>query len=166
MRSITPFLWFDDNAEEAANFYVEVFASRSGSADRGPSKVLDIARYGEAGPGAAGSVMTVSFMLDGQEFMALNGGPRFSFTEAISFMVDCESQNEVDELWGRLLDGGEPLACGWLKDRYGLSWQIVPTMLMTLINSPDAVKSQRAMRAMMDMVKLDIAEIQRAYDGD
>lgn len=162
---ITPFLWFDHEAEEAANFYVSVFSARAGSADRGSSKVLGISRYTEAGPGRADSVMTVSFMLDGQEFTALNGGPRFAFTEAVSFVVNCETQQEVDELWEALSDGGEKGRCGWLKDRYGLSWQIVPTALGELASDPDAAKSQRVMEAMLEMDKLDIEGLRRAYEG-
>jgi predicted 3-demethylubiquinone-9 3-methyltransferase (glyoxalase superfamily) len=143
-----------------------VFSARTGSAERGPSKILDISRYGEAGPGQPGSVMVVSFMLDGQEFSALNGGPQFPFTEAVSFQVSCETHQEVDELWEALsADGGEKGPCGWLKDRYGLSWQIVPTVLGTLMSDPDPAKAQRVTEAMLKMGKLDIAELQRAYDG-
>ena len=156
MQKITPFLWFDNQAEEAANLYVSLFKN---------SKITKVVRYGEAGPSAAGSVMTVAFELDGQEFTALNGGPQFTFTEAISFVVNCDSQEEIDHLWQRLSEGGKPDACGWLKDRYGLSWQIVPTILMEMLQSEDVEKSQRAMKAMLQMGKLDIAELKRAYEG-
>src|SRR3990170_9009584 len=125
MQKITPFLWFNDQAEEAVNFYVSIFKN---------SKILDVARYGEAGPGPAGSVMTATFQLEGQEFTALNGGPEFKFTEAISFFVHCETQQEVDELWEKLSEGGEESMCGWLKDKYGLSWQIIPTVLGEMMN--------------------------------
>jgi predicted 3-demethylubiquinone-9 3-methyltransferase (glyoxalase superfamily) len=167
MQTIIPFLWFDDKAEEAAEFYVSVFSSRSGAdSGRGPSKVLGVSRYGEAGPGTPGSVMTVKFQLEGQEFTALNGGPEFPFTEAISFEVDCASQEEVDELWGALTaDGGEEGPCGWLKDRYGLSWQIVPTRLTELLGDPDPGRAQWAMKAMLQMKKIEIAELERAADA-
>lgn len=166
MQRITPFLWFDDQAEEAANFYVSVFSVRPGFGDRGPSKVLGVSRYGEAGPGPAGSAMTVSFMLDGQEFTALNGGPLFTFTEAISFVVSCETQQEVDGLWEALSDGGEKGRCGWLKDRYGLSWQIVPTSLAELASDPDPARSERVMRAVLEMDKLNIDALRRAWEGE
>jgi predicted 3-demethylubiquinone-9 3-methyltransferase (glyoxalase superfamily) len=155
MQKITPCLWFDTEGEEAANFYTSIFKN---------SKILEVARYGEAGPRPAGTVMTVSFLLDGQEFVALNGGPEFKFTEALSFQVSCETQEEVDEYWSRLTEGGEPGPCGWLKDRYGLSWQIIPTALSDLLNDPDRGRSQRAMKAMLQMGKLDIAELRRAAD--
>jgi len=164
MQRIKTFLWFDDQAEEAANFYVKVFSERPG-ATPGSSKVLELSRYGEAGPGATGTVMTVSFQLEGQEFIALNGGPEFHFTEAVSLYVNCESQEEVDDLWAKLTDGGEEIACGWLKDRYGLAWQIAPTILLELVSDPDPAKSQAAMKAMLDMKKIDIAELRRAYDA-
>jgi predicted 3-demethylubiquinone-9 3-methyltransferase (glyoxalase superfamily) len=164
MQKITTFLWFDDQAEEAATFYVEVFSQRPG-ATAGASKILDVSRYGEAGPGAPGSVMTVSFQLEGQEFVGLNGGPEFSFTEAVSLMVNCTSQEEVDDLWAKLTDGGAESDCGWLKDRYGLSWQITPTALMDLIRDPDPKKSQAAMKAMLGMKKIDIAGLQRAHEA-
>jgi len=154
MQKITPFLWFDDQAEEAANFYVSIFKN---------SKIVNIARYGEAGPGPAGTVMTVAFELNGQEFTALNGGPEFKFTEAISFFVNCESQQEVDELWEKLSEGGEEGPCGWLKDKYGLSWQIVPTVLGEMLNDPDPAKAQRVMKAMLQMQKIDIAGLKQAY---
>lgn len=157
MKGITPFLWFDTQAEEAATFYTSVFPN---------SKIHGIARYGDAGPGDAGSVMTVAFELDGRRFVALNGGPQFSFTEAVSFVVSCETQAEVDDYWEKLSDGGEKGPCGWLKDRYGLSWQVVPTVLERLVRDPDPAKSQRAVAAMMQMGKLEIDALQRAYDGE
>ena len=164
MQKVTPFLWFDHEAEEAANHYVEVFRERPGGSV-GATQVLDLSRYGEAGPGAPGSVMTVSFVLEGQEFTALNGGPGFPFTEAVSFVVHCESQEEVDYFWGCLTsDGGEESMCGWLKDRYGLSWQIVPNALFDLIGDRDPERAQRATQAMLQMRKIDIAELRRAAD--
>jgi len=156
MPKITPFLWFDNQAEEAANFYVSIFQH---------SKIVNVSRYGEAGPGPKGSAMTVVFQLDGQEFIALNGGPHFRFTEAISFAVDCKTQQEVDEYWEKLSAGGKPGQCGWLKDKYGLSWQIVPSILGQLLGDKDPQKSKRAMEAMLKMTKLDIAALQRAYEG-
>jgi predicted 3-demethylubiquinone-9 3-methyltransferase (glyoxalase superfamily) len=150
-------LWFNDQAEEAMNFYVSVFRN---------SKVVSITRYGEAGPGAAGTVMTAAFVLDGQEFVALNGGPQFSFSPAISFVVNCTTQAEVDELWAKLSADGREVQCGWLEDRYGLSWQIVPTVLIEMLNDADPLKSQRVMQAMLQMVKIDIAALRRAYDND
>jgi predicted 3-demethylubiquinone-9 3-methyltransferase (glyoxalase superfamily) len=153
MQKITPWLWFDTQAEEAATFYTSIFPN---------SRILDVARYGKAGPRPEGLVMTVSFELDGQEFVALNGGPEFTFNEAISFQVSCETQDEVDEFWKRLSEGGAEGPCGWLKDRYGVSWQIIPTRLPELINDPDPEKSQRAMRAMLEMTKIDIAALERA----
>ena len=157
MQKITPFLWFDSQAEEAANYYISVF--REG-------RILKVARYGDAGPGPKGSVMTVAFELYGQEFTALNGGPQFPFTEAISLVVSAPTQQEIDRLWDTLArDGGRPNACGWIKDKYGLSWQITPPVLIEMISDPDPVKSQRAMRAMMRMGKLDIATLKRAYEG-
>jgi predicted 3-demethylubiquinone-9 3-methyltransferase (glyoxalase superfamily) len=155
-QKITPFLWFDGKAEEAANFYVSVFRN---------SKILKIARYGEAGPGPKGSVMTVVFSLDGQEFIALNGGPNFKFTEAISFSVDCETQAEVDEFWEKLSAGGEQGPCGWLKDKYGLSWQVNPSVLGEMMTDPDPAKSKRVMEAMLQMKKIDIAGLRRAYEA-
>jgi predicted 3-demethylubiquinone-9 3-methyltransferase (glyoxalase superfamily) len=157
MSTITPFLWFDDNAEEAMNFYVEVF---------GDAKVGEVSRYGEGGPGPAGAVMSATFDLRGQQFMALNGGPDFPFTEAVSFYVACETQEEVDDLWEKLTAGGEESRCGWLKDRFGLSWQIIPNALGDLLNDPDPVKSQRVMQAMLQMGKIDIAGLRRAYDQE
>ncbi|MDQ3680496.1 MAG: VOC family protein [Actinomycetota bacterium] len=155
LTKITPCLWFDDQGEEAATFYTGIFAN---------SRILQVTRYGSAGPRPEGMVMTVNFELDGHEFIALNGGPQFTFDEAISFQVNCESQDEVDKLWEKLSDGGEEGPCGWLKDRYGLSWQVVPTVLDELIRDPDPERSQRAMKAMLDMSKIDIAELQRAAD--
>jgi len=157
MQKITPSLWFDDQAEEAMDFYVSVFKN---------SRVASIIRYGEAGPGAAGTVMTANFVLDGQEFVALNGGPQFTFSPAISFVVNCTTQAEVDELWEKLSAGGKEVQCGWLVDRYGLSWQIVPTALVEMLNDPDPVKANRVMQAMLQMVKLDIAGLRRAYDNE
>ena len=153
LTKITPCLWFDTEGEEAATFYTSIFKN---------SRVLEVAHYGSAGPRPAGTVMTVSFELDGQPFIALNGGPEFTFDEAISFQVSCESQDEVDEFWTRLSEGGEEGPCGWLKDKFGVSWQIVPTVLYELIRDPDPAKSQRAMQAMLGMKKLDIDELQRA----
>lgn len=156
MTKISPFLWFDSQAEEAANFYVSIFEN---------SKILTTTRYGEAGPGPKGSVMTVVFQLDGAEFIALNGGPHFKFTEAISFSVDCKNQKEVDDYWRKLSEGGEQGPCGWLKDRYGLSWQINPTVLGEMLSDPDPEKSKRVMQAMLQMKKIDIAALKRAYEG-
>jgi predicted 3-demethylubiquinone-9 3-methyltransferase (glyoxalase superfamily) len=153
MQKITPCLWFDTQGEEAAHFYTSVFNN---------SRILDIARYGAAGLGPEGAVMTVTFELDGQKFVALNGGPQFTFNEAISFQVSCETQDEVDYFWNSLSEGGEEGPCGWLKDKYGVSWQIVPTALVELISDPDAVKSQEAIKAMLGMRKIDIEALQRA----
>ena len=164
MQTITPFLWFDHQAEEAANFYVSVFSTRRVAAPA-DSKVLNVSRYGEAGPAPAGTVMTVQFQLDGQEFTALNGWPAHGFTEAISFLVSCQSQDEVDELWEKLSDGGREDQCGWLKDRYGLSWQIIPTALMELLGDPDPARSQRVMKAMLQMKKIDVAALERAAEA-
>jgi predicted 3-demethylubiquinone-9 3-methyltransferase (glyoxalase superfamily) len=155
MQKITPFPWFDGKAEEAMNFYVSIFKN---------SKVGTVARYGEAGPGAKGSVMSVTFQLDGQEFFALNGGPQFTFSPAISFFVDCKTQEEVDELWEKLSEGGKTQQCGWLQDKYGLSWQIIPTALGEMLHDPDPLKSQRVMKAMMQMIKIDIAGLKQAYE--
>src|ERR1700730_10192728 len=154
-QKITPFLWFNDNAEEAVNFYISIFEN---------SKIVSIARYGEAGPGPKGTVMTVKFQFEGQEFIALNGGPHFKFTEAISFVVNCETQEEVDYFWEKLSEGGEKSRCGWLKDKFSLSWQIVPTVLYELGQDKDAEKSQRVMQAMLQMDKIDIAGLKRAYE--
>jgi predicted 3-demethylubiquinone-9 3-methyltransferase (glyoxalase superfamily) len=156
MQRITPFLWFDNQAEEAATFYASIFKN---------SKVGKIARYGEAGPGPKGSVMVVEFTLDGQEFVALNGGPLFKFTEAISFVVNCETQEEVDRFWAKLSAGGKEVQCGWLKDKFGLSWQIVPTVLSKLLTDPDPAKSQRVMKVMLKMIKIDIKALEQAYEG-
>jgi predicted 3-demethylubiquinone-9 3-methyltransferase (glyoxalase superfamily) len=156
MQKITPFLWFDNNAEEAANFYVSIFKN---------SKVVNVSRYGEGGPGAAGTVMTASFQLEGQDFTVLNGGPLFKFTEAISFFVTCESQEEVDELWAKLTAGGEESQCGWLKDKYGVSWQIVPSALGELLGDPDPEKAHRVQQAMLQMHKIDVKGLENARDG-
>ena len=155
MPKITPFLWFNDQAEEAMNFYTAIFKN---------SKIGSVSRYGEGAPGQPGSVMTATFELNGQEFMALNGGPLFTFTEAISFFVSCETQMEVDELWEKLSAGGEESQCGWLKDKFGLSWQIVPSALGELLNDPDAEKAGRVMNAMLQMKKIDIAGLRAAYE--
>jgi len=155
VQRITPFLWFDDQAEEAMNFYVSIFKN---------SKVGRVTRYGEAGPGPKGSVMSATFQLEGQEFMALNGGPHFSFTPAISFFVNCETQEEVDELWKKLSAGGKTERCGWLKDKYGLSWQIIPSALGRLMRDNNAAKAQSVMKALLQMDKIDIARLQQAYD--
>lgn len=157
MQKITPCLWFDTEAEEAATFYTSIFEN---------SRILHVARYGEEGPRPEGLVMTVNFELDGQEFVALNGGPQFTFDEAISFQVSCETQDEVDEFWSRLSEGGVEGPCGWLKDRYGVSWQIVHSRLIELVNDPDPERSQRAMRAMLGMKKLDIAALEQAAAHD
>jgi predicted 3-demethylubiquinone-9 3-methyltransferase (glyoxalase superfamily) len=156
MQKITPFLWFDGNAEDAILFYTSVFKD---------SKVLNTMRYGEMGPGPAGSLMTATLELNGQEFMVLNGGPQFKFTEAISFFLRCETQQEIDEYWAKLSAGGEQLPCGWLKDKFGLCWQIVPTVLERMMNDKDARKSQRVMHAMLKMRKLDIETLQKAYNN-
>ena len=153
MQKITPFLWFNDNAEEAMNYYVSIFKN---------SKVGRVTRYGDAGPGPKGQVMSCTFTLEGQEFMALNGGPQFSFTPAISLFVSCETQAEVDELWEKLSAGGSKERCGWLKDKFGLSWQIIPTTLGRLLADKDAGKSQRVMQAMLKMDKIEIEELQEA----
>ena len=155
MQKITPFLWFDKEAEEAANFYVSVFNN---------SKIVSVGRYGDAGPGPKGTVMSVTFQLDGQEFFALNGGPQFTFTPAISFFVNCRTQEEVDDLWDKLSAGGEKNRCGWLTDKYGLSWQIIPSILGELLQSKDAGKSTRAMKAMLQMSKIDIEALQQAAE--
>ena len=156
MQKITPFLWFDNQAEEAMNFYVSVFSN---------AKNMSITRYGEAGPGAKGTVMTAKFQIEGQEFVALNGGPVFTFSPAISFVVNCETQEEVDRLWEKLSDGGERQQCGWLKDKFGVSWQIVPVVLTEMLNDPDPVKSRRVMKAMLPMGKIDIKTLKRVYNG-
>jgi predicted 3-demethylubiquinone-9 3-methyltransferase (glyoxalase superfamily) len=156
MQKISPFLWFDDQAEEAANFYVSIFKN---------SRVVSVSHYTEGAPYPAGTVMGVTFVLDGVEFQALNGGPQFSFTEAISFFVKAKTQDEIDDLWEKLTDGGEPGPCGWLKDKYGLSWQIVPPLLGELLADPDADKAGAVMRAMMEMGKIDIEGLRGAYNA-
>jgi predicted 3-demethylubiquinone-9 3-methyltransferase (glyoxalase superfamily) len=155
MQKITPFLWFDGKAEEAMNFYVSVFKN---------SKVVSVTRYGEAGPGPKGTVMSAIFQLDGQEFFALNGGPQFTFSPAISFFVNCETQQDVDELWEKLSEGGEKSRCGWLKDKFGLSWQVIPSVLGKMLSDQDAGKSSSVMKAMMQMDKIDIKGLKQAYD--
>jgi predicted 3-demethylubiquinone-9 3-methyltransferase (glyoxalase superfamily) len=157
MQKITPFLWFDSQAEDAANFYVSIFDN---------SRILKVVRYGAAGPGSEGTVMTVAFELNGMKFTALNGGPVSKFNESVSFVVNCETQAEIDRLWEKLIaGGGQESRCGWLKDRYGLSWQVVPTVLPELLSDPDAARAQRAMKAMMGMVKLDIGALKKAQAG-
>jgi len=156
-QKITPFLWFDNNAEEAMDFYCSVFKD---------SEVLGVSRYGEAGPGPAGSVLVATLRLNGQEFMALNGGPEFKFTEAVSFSIECETQEEVDHYWDKLSAGGEPGPCGWLKDKFGLSWQVVPRILGELMQDEDRAKADRVTRAMLQMSKLDIAQLQAAYNEE
>jgi len=153
MRKVTPCLWFDTEGEDAAKFYTSVFPN---------SKILEVARYGSAGPRPEGTVMTVNFELDGHEFVALNGGPDFTFSEAVSFQVNCESQEEVDTYWSKLSEGGEEGPCGWLKDKFGLSWQIVPARLLELLSDPDREKSQRVMAAMLNMKKIEIDALERA----
>lgn len=156
MQKIMSCLWFDTQAEEAANFYVSLF---------GNSRIVTMSHYGDAGPGPAGSVMTVIFELEGQRFMALNGGPHFSFTPAISLLVNCTTQEEVDTLWEKLSEGGAREQCGWLRDKYGLSWQIVPAVVDEMISDPDPAKSQRVMQAIMGMTKIDIDRLRQAYQG-
>ena len=157
MQKITPFLWFNGKAEEAANFYTSIFKN---------SKILNIARYGEAGPGPKGTVMVATFQIEGQKFMALNGGPQYTFSPATSFYVDCETQAEVDELWEKLSAGGSEVQCGWLRDKFGVSWQIIPKTLIELMQDKDPVKSQRVFKAMMGMIKIDIEALRRAYRGE
>jgi predicted 3-demethylubiquinone-9 3-methyltransferase (glyoxalase superfamily) len=156
MERTIPCLWFDTQGEEAANFYVSVFPN---------SRIVNVSRYGDAGPRSAGLVMTVDFELDGQSYVALNGGPDFTFNEALSLMVNCADQDEVDHYWEKLGEGGEHGPCGWLKDKYGVSWQVVPTLLNELVNDPDPAKSQAAMKAMLSMGKIDVSELQAAYDA-
>lgn len=156
MQKITPFLWFNGQAEEAMQFYTSIFPR---------TRVGDVMRYGDAGPGPKGSVMSCTFELEGQEFIALNGGPMFQFSPAISFFVKCATQAEVDTLWEKLGDGGRVQQCGWLQDRFGVSWQIVPTVMLKMMSDPDRVKAKRASDAMMKMVKLDIAKLTTAYEG-
>jgi predicted 3-demethylubiquinone-9 3-methyltransferase (glyoxalase superfamily) len=157
MQKITPFLWFDGKAEEAANFYVSIFKN---------SKIDHVSRYGEAGPGPKGSVMIVTFQVEGQSFTALNGGPQYKFTPAISLFVNCEDQSEVDHLWDKLSAGGYPQQCGWLTDKYGITWQIIPRALMELMQDKDPVKSQRVFKAMMQMIKINVETLKRAYRGE
>ncbi len=154
MQKITPFLWFDNQVEEAMNFYVSIFDN---------SKIIGVTRYGDAGPGPKGTVLTGAFVLDGQEFTALNGGPHFKFTEAISLVVNCETQQEIDEKWQKLSEGGEKGQCGWLKDKYGLSWQVVPPVLIEMLQDKDPEKSNRVMEAMLKMTKIEIETLRRAY---
>ena len=156
MPKTTPCLWFDMQGEDAAKFYTSMFPN---------SRVTDVTRYGEAGPRPAGMALTVEFELDGQAYTALNGGPEFTFSEAISFQIDCKDQGEVDHYWTKLSEGGEEGPCGWLKDKFGLSWQVVPRALPELLGDPDQEKAQRVMAAMMGMKKIDVAGLQRAYDG-
>jgi predicted 3-demethylubiquinone-9 3-methyltransferase (glyoxalase superfamily) len=153
-QKVTPFLWFDHQAEEAATFYTSVFKN---------SKIETVTRYGDAGPGPKGSVMTIAFELDGQKFVALNGGPHYQFNPAISFVVNCEGQEEVDHYWDKLTTGGKEVQCGWLVDRYGVSWQIVPNALIEMVRDKDPVRSQRVMKAMLQMKKIDIAGLEHAY---
>jgi len=156
MQKITPFLWFDSQAEEAMNFYISVFNN---------AKVLRIVRYGDVGPGPKGTVMTANFLIEGQEFVALNGGPAFTFSQAISFVVNCTTQEEVDTFWEKLSEGGEKQQCGWLKDKFGVSWQIVPVVLTEMLSDPDPQKSQRVMKALLPMGKIDIKKLKQAYNG-
>lgn len=157
MQRIKPFLWFDDNAEEAMNFYLSIFKN---------SRVLKVTRCGEGGPGPAGTVMTAEFELDGQEFVGLNGGPRFKFTEAVSFVVNCETQEEVDRYWEKLSEGGEKSRCGWLKDKFGLWWQVVPNVLAELMADKDPEKAKRVMQSMLQMDKIEIEPLKRASEGN
>ena len=157
MQKITPFLWFNDNAEQAVEFYVSTFAN---------SKILSTSRYGDAGPGPKGSLMVATFQLEGQNFMAINGGPSYRLTPAISLLVNCETQAEVDTLWDKLAAGGAPQQCGWLQDKFGLSWQIIPKQLGKLMGDPDPVKSKRVVNAMLKMHKISVADLQKAYDGE
>jgi predicted 3-demethylubiquinone-9 3-methyltransferase (glyoxalase superfamily) len=154
-QKITPFLWFNDNAEEAMNFYVSVFKN---------SKIVNVRRYGDAGPGPKGTVMTGTFQIDGQEFYVLNGGPKYTFTPAISLFVSCETQQEVDELWEKLSAGGREDRCGWLQDKFGLSWQIIPSALGKMLGDKDPKKANRVMQAMLQMAKIDIKKLKQAYD--
>jgi predicted 3-demethylubiquinone-9 3-methyltransferase (glyoxalase superfamily) len=155
-KKITPFLWFDGNAEEAANFYVSIFKN---------SKVLGVSHYGKDAPGEAGTVMTVGFVLDGEEFIALNAGPTYKFSEAVSFLVSCDTQQEIDELWEKLSEGGEQRECGWLKDKFGLSWQIVPSLVTKMLGEGDQVKVDRVTKALWQMNKLDLKVLEKAYRG-
>jgi predicted 3-demethylubiquinone-9 3-methyltransferase (glyoxalase superfamily) len=155
MQKITPFLWFDNNLEEAMSAYVSIFKN---------ARIVNVSRYGDAGPGPKGTVMTATFQLEGQEFMGLNGGPQFKFTEAVSLFVNCDTQQEVDELWAKLSTGGEESQCGWVKDRFGLWWQIIPRALGQMLGDKDPAKSQRVMRAMLQMKKIDVQGLKRAYE--
>ncbi|MGD0390214.1 MAG: VOC family protein [Tepidisphaeraceae bacterium] len=155
MQKITPFLWFNGQAEEAMNFYTSIFKN---------SKIGGVVRYGDAGPGPKGTVMTATFEIEGQAFIALNGGPQFKFTPAISFVVNCQTQDEIDEYWEKLCEGGEEIECGWLKDKFGVSWQIVPSVLRQFLQDKDPARSQRVINAILKMKKLDITELQEAYD--
>jgi predicted 3-demethylubiquinone-9 3-methyltransferase (glyoxalase superfamily) len=157
MQKITPFLWFDDKAEEAAKFYVSVFRD---------AKILETRYYSEAGPKPKGSVLTVTFELFGTEFVALNGGPHYRFTPAVSFMVECETQEELDHYWDRLADGGMPMQCGWISDKFGVTWQITPSILLPMLQDKDIARSTRVTRAMFGMVKLDIVGLKRAYEDE
>lgn len=157
MQKIQTFLWFNDQAEEAANFYVSLFKN---------SKIVNVSRYGDAGPGPKGSAMVVAFELDGQMYNALNGGSHFKLTPAVSLLVNCDGQREVDELWDKLVEGGRPSQCGWLEDKYGLSWQIIPKQLGQLMSDPDPAKSKRVMEAMLQMVKIDVAKLEQAHRGE
>jgi predicted 3-demethylubiquinone-9 3-methyltransferase (glyoxalase superfamily) len=156
MSKITPFLWFDGRAEEAMNFYVAIFKN---------SNVVSISRYGEAGPGPKGTAMSATFQLDGQQFIALNGGPLFNFSPAVSFFINCETQQEVDELWEKLSEGGEKLRCGWLKDKFGLSWQVIPSALGEMLQDKDPEKAKNVMEAMLQMQKIDIETLRHAYSA-
>jgi predicted 3-demethylubiquinone-9 3-methyltransferase (glyoxalase superfamily) len=156
MQKITPFLWFDGKAEEAAKFYTSIFKN---------SKIGSVSRYGEGGPGPKGAVLSATFELDGQEFIALNGGPQFTFSPAISFFVNCETQEELDEIWEKLCEGGKKNRCGWLQDKFGVSWQVIPTALGKLMSDPDPEKSGRVMKAMLQMEKIDIRGLQQAYEN-
>ncbi|MGB9936507.1 MAG: VOC family protein [Methanobacterium sp.] len=157
MQKITPFLWFDNQAEEAMNFYVSIFKN---------SKFISVTRYGKDAPGPEGTIMTAKFQIEGQEFVALNGGPQFTFTEAISFVVNCKTQEEIDYYWEKLSNGGEEQGPGWVKDKYGLSWQVVPVLLEEMMNDEDSEKSGRVMNAMMQMTKIDIKKLKQAYNGE
>jgi len=156
MQKITPFLWFDNNAEDAINFYISVFKD---------ARLIDVNRYGEGGPGPKGTIMTATFQLHDQQFIALNGGPHFKFTEAVSFVVRCDNQEEIDSYWEKLLDGGQAQQCGWLKDKFGLSWQIVPVGLAKFFDTDNPQRTHRVMQAMQKMVKFDLAKLKQAYDG-
>jgi predicted 3-demethylubiquinone-9 3-methyltransferase (glyoxalase superfamily) len=157
MHKILPFLWFDGRAEEAAEFYVGTFDD---------CRITDVMRWGEGGPAPAGSVLTVSFEVHGQPFVALNGGPHYQFTPAVSFLVNCQTQDEIDRIWARLLDGGQAQQCGWITDRFGLTWQIVPAGLQQMLASKDSARAQRTMQAMLQMVKLDLPTLERAFQGN